>query len=698
MNKPLSIVITVTIPLLVVACHCLTLLNRPSHLNQVVAELGSIGRFENEPVPNHADTRLLFIETTEHGYGFFLSEIASNKRTLLFEQIEKGPTFESVHGHFLGWAPDDSCFAYVRRNNGWQIVICNGLTGATQAVLPSDNYISSTTWFTPQSLVLADTAQILYSMRQFKGQWLHPVRFKYFRDPSHQRGDEPIEQLTARDDGSVVWRQGNTLLKCGGDSDAPGDVLGKTTTATMDAGIGNTDSTWYEMGYNAAAPETGLPVHGSTFISQTSPDHSYAMAPDYTANNAVLIGSDVRNGTFTLNTPDTFSRLSFLTAAGNGATTISYVVHHANSTVDSGTFVAPDWFSGVDAVFVANGRYNYLHGCEAVHSGFPKLFAADVVVSNSASPVTGIDFAYTSGSGHAAIFAVSGATMGTFNPIPVAGYNVDIIREVASIDTLAKAEDDYLDQNQNTARKRPRFVIESLYDQPPGIWEHDPDSPVPRCVVPNVDKPFHYVENAPIEQGIITNAVGDKLTYYLLSPVNNATTATHPLVLAILGINEMGFTWSHNHEAFANCGAYFVSVDRQGRDYDQWGDDALTVYEALAGRLAINTNRVYLYADSAGVGSVYSLLYENPDLWQGAIIFSPVGFPDPSKIQNKRLFFDCGGDDGDLAERAISFRDEAARMGTPVTLLTHPGLKHYFRIPQLERERMREALILFGTR
>jgi hypothetical protein len=37
-------------------------------------------------------------------------------------------------------------------------------------------------------------------------------------------------------------------------------------------------------------------------------------------------------------------------------------------------------------------------------------------------------------------------------------------------------------------------------------------------------------------------------------------------------------------------------------------------------------------------------------------------------------------------------------LGTPVTLLIHPGLKHYFRIPQLERERMREALILFGAR
>jgi len=698
MNKPLSIVITVVVPLFMMAWHCLILLNRPSHLNQVVAELGSIGRFENDPVPNHADTRLLFIETTERGYGFFLSETSSGKRTLLFEQIEKGPTFESVHGHFLGWAPDDSCFAYVRRNNGWQIVICDGQTGVTHAALSVDNYISSATWFTPQSLVLADTAQILYAMRQLKGQWLHPIRFKYLRDPSRHPGDEQIEQLTACDDGSVIWRQGNTILKCGEDSDAPEDVLGKTTTATMDAGIGNTDSTWYEVGYNTAALETGLPAHGSTFVSPGFPDHSYTMAPDYTVKNAVLIGSQVRSATLTPNTPVASAKLSFLTAAGNGATTIGYVVHHADRTVDSGTFVAPDWFSSGDAAFVANGRYNYLHGCEAVHSGFPKLFAADVVVSNTASPITGIDFAYTSGSGHAAIFAVSGATTETFRPIPVAGYNVDIIREAVSAETLAKAREDYLDQNQSSARKHPHFVIESLYDQPPGIWELDPDSPMPRCVVPNVEKPFRYVKNAPIEQGIITNAVGDKLTHYLLSPVNNAKSATHPLVLGILGIQEMGFTWSHNHEAFANCGAYFVSVDRQGRDYGQWAGDELTVYQALVGRLAIDTNDVYLYADSAGVGPVYSLLYEEPQLWRGAIIFSPGGFPDPSRVRSKRLFFDCGGDDGNLGERAIRFQDEAARLGTPVTLLIHPGLKHYFRIPQLERERMREALILFGAR
>jgi hypothetical protein len=260
---------------------------------------------------------------------------------------------------------------------------------------------------------------------------------------------------------------------------------------------------------------------------------------------------------------------------------------------------------------------------------------------------------------------------------------------------LTKAEYDYLDQNQNSARKRPRFVIESLYDQPPGIWEHDPDSPVPRCVVPNVDKPFNYVQNAPMEQGIVTNASGERLTYYLLDPVHGTGKAGHPLVLAILGINEMGFSWSHNYEAFANCGAYFLSVDRRGRDYSQWGDDALTVYQVLASKLAINTNRVYLYADSAGVDSVYSLLYENPKLWRGAIIFSPGNLPDPAQVKNQRLFFDCGGHDGDLGERAIRFQDEAAKAGIPVTLLIHPGLEHYFRIPQLERVRMREAVMFF---
>src|ERR1700757_2064867 len=40
------------------------------------------------------------------------------------------------------------------------------------------------------------------------------------------------------------------------------------TTASMDAGTGNTGYTWYEQGFDASAPFTGLPPAGSIFVSE----------------------------------------------------------------------------------------------------------------------------------------------------------------------------------------------------------------------------------------------------------------------------------------------------------------------------------------------------------------------------------------------------------------------------------------------
>src|SRR5271169_6625119 len=61
---------------------------------------------------------------------------------------------------------------------------------------------------------------------------------------------------------------------------APAPVVsGGYTTASMDSGTGNTLTSWYEIGYDAAAPTTGLPHPGTTFTSQSSATHSYTMAP-----------------------------------------------------------------------------------------------------------------------------------------------------------------------------------------------------------------------------------------------------------------------------------------------------------------------------------------------------------------------------------------------------------------------------------
>src|SRR5262249_25168032 len=64
----------------------------------------------------------------------------------------------------------------------------------------------------------------------------------------------------------------------------------------------------------------------------------------------------------------------------------------------------------------------------------PRLYATDVALNNTSSPVTSIDFGYMGGTGHRVIFAVSGSTYASdpFSPITVTGFNQDVVVEADS--------------------------------------------------------------------------------------------------------------------------------------------------------------------------------------------------------------------------------------------------------------------------
>jgi predicted alpha-1,6-mannanase (GH76 family) len=215
---------------------------------------------------------------------------------------------------------------------------------------------------------------------------------------------------------------------------APAPIVGGAyTTASMDSGIGNTATSWYEQGYNTTNLTSGLPPAGSTFIHQSAPDHQYTMAPNYTANNAVLLDSTLTSATLTLSTPAAYSRLSFLESGGHNGVSFSYTVHHQSGPNDTGTLSIPDWFNGVSPAFTANGRVDVgTFVFSNVNGNNPRLYSLDITLANTASPVTSIDFSYVSGTGDGAIMAVSGSTGLTFSPIAVTGYNEDIVVEAGA--------------------------------------------------------------------------------------------------------------------------------------------------------------------------------------------------------------------------------------------------------------------------
>lgn len=207
-------------------------------------------------------------------------------------------------------------------------------------------------------------------------------------------------------------------------------VAGGYTTATMDSGTANTGTTWYEQGYNATNPSTGLPHPGTTFASSSLPNHQYTMPPDYTANNAIMLDSTLTAGAFTLATPAIYSGLSLLESGGHNGVAFSYTVYHQDGSIETGTNSIPDWYNGANTAWTANGRVDAgTFAFSSVNGNNPRLYSLDVPLTNTTSAVTSISFGYLSGTGHGAIMAVSGLAGGNYTPIAVTGYNQDIVVE-----------------------------------------------------------------------------------------------------------------------------------------------------------------------------------------------------------------------------------------------------------------------------
>jgi predicted alpha-1,6-mannanase (GH76 family) len=196
----------------------------------------------------------------------------------------------------------------------------------------------------------------------------------------------------------------------------PGTLVG-VTTATMESGPANTQNTWFEKGYVAPYPTTGLAPAGSIITNLSAPDHHYVMPPSYTANNAVLINSNFPSASVAFVNPTNGAVLSILTASGNGPVTVGCVIRYANGLVQTTTFVSPDWVNKSPVAFVANGRINVsTKTADTLNGNNPRLYAADITLANNVAAVTNITFSFQTGSttAQAVIFAVSAGTLAPF--------------------------------------------------------------------------------------------------------------------------------------------------------------------------------------------------------------------------------------------------------------------------------------------
>jgi hypothetical protein len=119
---------------------------------------------------------------------------------------------------------------------------------------------------------------------------------------------------------------------------------------TMDNGIYPVNWTWYEQGYYASFPNTGLPAANSTITSATKPSIQYTMPSTYVGNCAVCLSSNLPSATITFASPTAAGSLAFLAGGGNNGTrlNIRVEIQFADSSSETNWISMQDWFNRTD--------------------------------------------------------------------------------------------------------------------------------------------------------------------------------------------------------------------------------------------------------------------------------------------------------------------------------------------------------------
>jgi predicted alpha-1,6-mannanase (GH76 family) len=398
------------------------------------------------------------------------------------------------------------------------------------------------------------------------------------------------------------------------------------TTASMDAGTGNTGDSYYERGYNTAAPATGVPLAGSTFVSQALPDHSYTMAPSFIANNAVLIDSTVGSATITLSSLAPFSAISFLAGSGGGSVTVSYSIHHADSSKEIGTFAVGDWFSGANPAVIANGRVNVsTRMFDNVNNNNPRFYSVDISLGNTTSPVTTIDLSRSSGGGHAAIFAISASSGSGFAPIGMSGYNQDMIVEASAEHSAPALNGGYTSASMDAGTSN---TGTGWYEQ--GFDPAAPASglPAPGTTLTNAPGSDHWFTFGP-SYAANNAAYIDSTHSSTLTPVALSTFSALSFLTAA-GHGPVLLDYHINHIDGSFETGTFVSPDWFGNTPIAWTANGRV--DVSSGDLsAVNNGSPRLYAEditltntSSAVSSIV-LSYDSSNTGGGAAVFAVSG-------------------------------------------------------------------------
>jgi len=232
------------------------------------------------------------------------------------------------------------------------------------------------------------------------------------------------------------------------------------------------------------------------------------------------------------------------------------------------------------------------------------------------------------------------------------------------------------------------YIAGSPTNGPLDIWDYDVKSGSLSRVVSGYEHPFKYAKTVIAAYETATNANGETIPFHLSPPASFVTGHKYPLVITFNGVR-----WRPQEASVPNAGCFLASCN--GIPSNE--ADVIAVYQAATQNPDIDVKRVYVMGVSAGAGLAGQLLQDGPDLWRGAILLSPVSFPDVSQLKAQRILIDSGGNDAYLKQSGgignlTQFQEAAALAGIPVTLSINGRASHVYRSNIAEQERITQIL------
>lgn len=221
------------------------------------------------------------------------------------------------------------------------------------------------------------------------------------------------------------------------------------------------------------------------------------------------------------------------------------------------------------------------------------------------------------------------------------------------------------------------YAFAAIDQEPFSLWEYDIASQSLRNVVPDTDQPFVFSEIIPRAYGVV---VKDNVQYYIMTPPELNPRKKYPVV-----IDQPSAPYYDDGSQFlANAGIIYVSIYRDGPE------PILAVYDELLKNPNVDPRRIYLAGSSSHTVVVADLVGEHPDLFRGAILLSPVAFP---QIRNNvkgfpSIFISIGDEDFKGSQNKTEhFAREACHQLISTRILHHSNAPHIFNSTKLTRER-----------